>query len=80
MLSLQLVEFDKQCCVFLERMRHSSSFEIVQKFKSFVNEFVGSQHESADQYSEAVHTFIEVSKLVGSVASFILLPYPMHKI
>lgn len=65
----QLVEYDKQCCVFLERMRHSTSFEMVQKFKSFVNDFVGTQHTSADQCSEAVHSFIEVCSVGSGLAS-----------
>lgn len=59
-LGFQLVQYDKHCCVFLERMRQSSSFDIVQKFKSFTNEFVGTHHSSAEQCSEAIHTFIEV--------------------
>ena len=58
---LQLVEYDRQCSLFLERMRHASSFELVQKFKSFVNVFVGTQYSTADACSKAVHDFIEVN-------------------
>ena len=57
----QLDEFDKRCCLFLERMRHVSSYELVQKFKSFINEYVGVQHASPEECSQSIHTFIEVS-------------------
>jgi hypothetical protein len=60
-LRTQLVDYDKQCCLFLERMRLSSSFDIVQRFKFFINEFVGTQYGSAEECSQALHTFIEVS-------------------
>ena len=44
-------------------MRHSSSFELVQKIKSFINEFVGVQSSgSAEQASQMVKNFVEVSE------------------
>ncbi len=42
-------------------MRLNTSYELVQKFKSFIKDFVGVQHGSAQTCSESVHTFIEVS-------------------
>ena len=51
-LFVQLIQYDKNCCIFLERMRLYSSYDLVQKFKSFVRDFVGILHETC---SEAVH-------------------------
>jgi len=48
-------------------MRHSSSFDVVQKFKSFMTEFVGYRFTSEEQYSQAVHRFIEVHTNVFGV-------------
>jgi hypothetical protein len=57
-------------------MRLSSSFDIVQRFKFFINEFVGTQYGSAEECSQALHTFIEVSSLTEVVQrrESILLP------
>ena len=46
------MQYDKNCCLFLERMRLYSSYDLVQKFKSFVKDFVGILWETC---SEAVH-------------------------
>ena len=62
---VQLVQYDKNCCLFLERMRLYSSYDLVQKFKSFIKDFVGVQHDSAETCSEAVHAFVEVSCILG---------------
>ena len=44
-------------------MRHASSFELVQKIKSFINEFVGVQSSgSAEASSQMVRRFVEVRK------------------
>ena len=43
-------------------MRHNSSFELVQRIKSFINEFVGVQSSgSAEQSSQMVKRFVEVT-------------------
>ena len=39
------------------------SYELVQKFKTFIKDFVGIQHDSAETCSESVHAFIEVKFL-----------------
>ena len=54
---------EKQCSKFADRMRHASSFELVQKIKSFINEFVGVQSsDSAEQSSQMVRSFVEVCR------------------
>lgn len=58
----QPAEFEKQCSKFADRMRHNSSFELVQRIKSFINEFVGVQSSgSAEQSSQMVRRFVEVN-------------------
>jgi Mn-dependent DtxR family transcriptional regulator len=53
--------FEKQCSKFADRMRHASSFELVQRIKRFINEFVGVQSsDSAEQSSQMVRSFVEV--------------------
>ena len=59
-LILQSVIFEKHCSQFLDRMRHSSSFDIVQRVKTFVSEFVGTQ-ATAEEASQTVRDFVEVS-------------------
>ncbi len=59
-LHTQHMVFQKHCTLFLERMRHSSSFEMVQKVKTFVNQFYGTQG-SAEEYSHVIRDFVEVT-------------------
>ncbi|XP_064382411.1 uncharacterized protein LOC135331250 [Halichondria panicea] len=56
------MEFQKHCTLFLERMRHSSSFELVQRVKTFVNQFYGTQG-SAEEYSHVIRDFVEETSL-----------------
>ena len=58
-LSRQLEELDCSCSRFLECMRHSSAFELVQRVKSFVNSFMGTQG-TADNCSQLVKRFVMV--------------------
>ena len=73
------MDFQKHCTLFLERMRYSSSFELVQRVKAFVNQFYGTQG-SAEEYSRKIHQFIEVRTknvdgLLNSTLNFIPTAY-----
>lgn len=59
---MQQGDFQKHCTVFLARMRHSSSFELVQRVKGFINHFYGTQG-SVEEYSVQIHRFLEVHLL-----------------
>jgi len=58
--SFQLGELDRACSRFLDCMRHSSAFELVQRVKSFVNTFMATQATAAE-CSQLAKSFVEVS-------------------
>lgn len=70
-LSRQLEEFDRSCSRFLECMRHSSAFELVQRVKSFVNSFMGTQGTS-DTCSQLVKRFVGVRCFIVLISSWLL--------
>ena len=45
---------------FLDRMRHVSCFDHVQRVKGFVAEFLGSGPQTAEDASSTVRDFVEV--------------------